>query len=106
MIDFCNKCGVCCNHLEIPPFYGPDDPSFIRLPQRLKDEIDEYIYSPLYKGEDIPCIWLDRSSGKCKNYEHRPNICKNFLVGSESCRGMRIDVGLTIEGFPIIADDN
>ena len=50
MTDHCHGCGVCCNHVETPPFYGPNDPSFARLPQHLKDEIDAYLKSPLYLG--------------------------------------------------------
>jgi len=102
MTDHCHGCGVCCTHVEPPPFYGPNDPSFARLPQHLKDEIDAYLKSPLYLGKDIPCIWLDRGTGRCKNHEHRPDVCADFEVGDEPCREMRKKVGLTLKGLPVV----
>ena len=39
--------------------------------------------------EDPACIWLDRKTMKCRYYEYRPMICREFAIGSEDCLGWR-----------------
>ena len=36
-----------------------------------------------------PCCWLDESTRTCRWYEHRPNVCRGFVIGGEECREMR-----------------
>jgi len=109
--DFCHNCGLCCMHMRTPPFIGGDDPEWNNLDPALKKEIDDFVIgnpSPRYElmvaheGAINPCIWLDLITGKCKHYEHRPSVCRDFHVGCESCRGSRKEVGLTIEGMPVV----
>ncbi len=35
--------------------------------------------------EPGPCCWLDPTTRKCRWYEHRPEICRDFELGGESC---------------------
>lgn len=82
----------------------PDE--FAAIPKALQDEINHFLNSPRYKfhfitGEhDSPCIWLDEATGKCKHYEIRPDVCREFEVGNISCRMLRKEVGLTVNGMP------
>ena len=74
----CTDCGVCCKTIGCPPFLAFERNE---LPDHLKAELSDY--SNLEKSGN-PCIWLT-SDNKCKNYEHRPMVCKDFEIGSESC---------------------
>ena len=70
--------------MNVPPFYGDDDPTWVALPLPLKVQIDLYVWSPDYSDDFIPCIWL--KDGKCQHYEYRPEICREFecpLNGSD-----------------------
>ena len=44
--------------------------------------------------EEAPCFWLDQSSGRCKHHEQRPEICREFEVGGESCLMFRKEHGV------------
>ena len=120
MADWCNNCGLCCMHMRTPPFLGYSDPEWRALPQELKDELNTWfrydgvlkriVNSPRYDmvdmkhGDDFPCIWLNLATGKCRHYEHRPSVCRDYEVGNESCRELRLAVKLTIKGMPVVAD--
>jgi Fe-S-cluster containining protein len=116
MADWCNNCGLCCMHMRTPPFYGEGDPSWAALPPELRAEIDQWVplepgtsprhdWMVAHDGPVNPCIWLDLVTGRCRHYEHRPDVCREFEVGSTSCRESRFLVGLTCKGMPIVADD-
>ena len=47
----CLKCGICCIFFEI---------------------------STLNKKAKEPCCFLDITTGKCNNYDNRPNVCRDF----------------------------
>lgn len=105
----CDGCGACCLMQCSPPMYvywldmpesddNRDDEDWCRvnsLPEPLKEELREYrrkIRESSGDGpnfDDFACIWLDESTMKCKHYEHRPSICRDFQVGSEECLGWR-----------------
>ena len=103
----CDGCGACCLMQQSPPMYvywldmpeddnNRDDEDWQRansLPSHLKDELREHRRRLRYGGkpdhDDQACIWLDQSTMKCKHYEHRPSICRDFQVGSDECFGWR-----------------
>jgi len=87
----CNDCGMCCMHMNVPPFtyMDGDEP-----PSEFKQEIDLYVNSVRYSDDAIPCMWLDVSTGKCKHYDHRPAVCKDFEVGGESCQLYRKEANI------------
>jgi Fe-S-cluster containining protein len=65
------------------PAYSPE------LPPDLLAEL-KTIHEGLLAGDDCcPCVWLDRVTGKCKHYAHRPPICRELEVGGEACLRLR-----------------
>lgn len=36
------------------------------------------------------CAWLDIESRKCRFHEFRPGICRDFEMGSDGCRLLRV----------------
>lgn len=46
--------------------------------------MDAHYDSPTYDPEG-PCFWYDAAAGRCKNYERRPNVCRNFEPGCLPC---------------------
>ncbi len=110
--DFCNNCGLCCMHMRTPPFIGDADPHWIKLSKALKDEIRNWVMGPSprydfmvqFKEKINPCIWLDLVSGKCKHYDLRPQVCRDYKVGCQSCRTLRKEVDLTVKGMPVVKE--
>lgn len=108
--NFCTNCGLCCMHMRTPPFIGPTDPEFKALPPELKKELNEWLstgqQSPRFSylernhSDNVPCAWLNVASGQCLHYEHRPQICRDYEVGSQSCRTVRKEYNLTVKGMP------
>jgi len=82
-------------HMRTPPFLGPTDPEFLTLPEALRREYLTWIESPRIdlldsRGqEDSPCIWLNQGTGQCRHYASRPQVCRDFEVGSEACLAFR-----------------
>jgi len=89
--DLCEDCGICCLHVNCPPLL-PEERE--RLPKSLRVEIDGYLDSIRYEDKDWPCIWFDRSTGKCRHYEHRPEVCREFEPGGEGCNRMRAEASV------------
>lgn len=103
--DHCNDCGLCCMHLNSPPFAIED---WRTLRPELQAQIEAYLDSPRYaqlNGADAPCLWLDRVTGKCIHYEDRPRVCREYPVGGAGCRAQRTEVDLTVDGLPVVLDD-
>lgn len=44
--------------------------------------------------DDLPCVWFDGNSRRCRHYEQRPAACRRFEIGSDLCRLSRCDIGL------------
>ena len=45
--------------------------------------------------ESKPCLWYDAVTRRCKHYEFRPEICREFGVGGEGCLRMRKEAGVS-----------
>lgn len=83
----CNDCGVCCSEMACPPFIGFE---IFELPEKLRREVlDRLANDPALETRKIPCYWLDEKTRRCKQYEHRPMVCRDFEVGCDSCRSYR-----------------
>lgn len=66
-----------------PPFLGFE---IYELPSGLRDEVLDWINNrPEREMSNLPCYWYDQETRKCKQYAHRPQLCRDFEVGSESC---------------------
>jgi Fe-S-cluster containining protein len=65
------------------------------VPDEAKRELADY-YAALHAGrtadrvrEELPCLWLDPQTRRCRHYEHRPVVCRDFEVGGEECLAHR-----------------
>jgi len=108
VLDNCDNCGACCFEQGSPPGYLlftgqitselikflPDDyERFVMMPADAKAEINDYIdrlENELTSGGG-PCCWLDIETRRCRWYQHRPSICRDFELNSEECHGWRDD---------------
>lgn len=118
IVTNCDNCGVCCMHMGTPPmfaaafppdghqvpewFIGCDDWRIIQsMPEAVRAELAEY-YRRVDAGEiedrtardDMPCLWFDLATRRCRHHEHRPTICREFEIGSEDCVRMRAERGI------------
>lgn len=60
------------------------------LPDALREEIALHQEEERQTGRTrhergLPCIWYDPETKRCRNYAHRPNICREVPVGGDSC---------------------
>lgn len=102
----CNGCGACCMQMRSPPsvvFWengqpvlvasngiesDPDDYAWLMAAPEEARRIDlEGIDSD--RPEECPCSWLDLATMRCRFYEFRPGICRDFEVGSPECLAHR-----------------
>ncbi len=103
--NWCHNCGLCCMHMATPPFCGETDSEWRRLPAKLQEGVNRWIYTPRRMlADEQPCIWLDQITGQCKHYGMRPQVCRDFEPGCRSCRELRTKVGLSIQGMPVVEE--
>lgn len=100
MSDHCNACGVCCMHMNSPPFMPEElDELMLTAPDVFRHykmakhsmEVGRKAHGMV---DGIPCFWFDMVTRRCRHYEHRPEICQEFEVNSLPCMSMRSDAGL------------
>jgi hypothetical protein len=54
---------------------------FDHLPsKRLRDVVTDRT-----KDANTPCLWFDEQTRRCRHWEHRPEVSRGFVVGSEAC---------------------
>jgi Fe-S-cluster containining protein len=88
--EACEGCGACCMHIASPP-YTPEEAAELEFtaPEVYRDfELAKYRRDSVVlagKSDEIPCAFLDMESKRCRNYEHRPKICRDFKVGCWQC---------------------
>jgi len=83
----CLQCGACCAHLGSPPIM-PDETE--KLPPELRDTVHAFLDADGWRSESYkPCYFWNSETRKCRIYEHRPAICREFEPGSEACRAWR-----------------
>ena len=85
----CDECGVCC--MGVNPIFTEDE--FVTIPMHLRVMLNVYMDSPRYSDGGNPCPWLDLCNGRCRHHEWRPDVCREFEVGGESCMRMRAEAG-------------
>lgn len=112
VIESCEGCGACCMEQGSPPGYlwlrqldpdarsaWPDEDDVKRvatLPAEAMAAVEEYAIK-LMAGEvsgEGPCCWLDRQTMRCRWHEQRPQICRDFEVGSMPCQAYRHAYGV------------
>jgi Fe-S-cluster containining protein len=65
-----------------------------------KQELADY-YAALHAGrgvdrvrQELHCLWFDVPTRRCRHYEDRPPVCREFEVGGEGCLGWREEFGI------------
>ena len=88
----CSDCGACCQEMCSPPFMPEHlgGTELAKLPAEVRASFDRGMILRAYFDwpEDEECFWLDGDL-KCEHYKHRPEICREFEVGSEACLNWR-----------------
>jgi len=96
--SLCDNCGACCMGQNLVPLDADREGKYAIPPALLAELLaiagPEGAFGPLSGDDGCPCVWLDRATGKCKHYEYRPRVCRDFKVGCETCIAQRIEVGL------------
>ncbi|NQT13177.1 MAG: YkgJ family cysteine cluster protein [Planctomycetes bacterium] len=71
----CCGCGECCMTMNHPPFCSDEIPEFTSYEEFTKGLPDR----PAGERPDLsPCFWLDVDTRRCKHYDRRPRICRDF----------------------------
>ena len=94
----CDGCGVCCLHMAVPPF---DTSEIDMLPAEILEDFEAVsetrrLQYAAHGTDYTPCGWLNMVTRQCRHYEHRPEVCRDFEVGSTPCVGMRTDAGFAV----------
>src|SRR5579872_2072415 len=94
----CEACGLCCEGNGSPvTIYAsrsewrdchPFRPR--GLPQELVHEIDEHL-GGLFRGQESQqrCLWFDADARRCRHYEWRPQVCRDYELGGIACLTLR-----------------
>ena len=104
----CDGCGECCTSVGTPPAFYPayaspewdgvaltdaeDYQHWLGMPETLRQELAayyRYAHTTRVNRDGMPCIWLDEQTRRCGHYDHRPQACREFEVGSEDCLAYR-----------------
>jgi Fe-S-cluster containining protein len=70
----------------------PGERNWYNLTDDLRIEWEEFVrtYQSPRQGElDPPCFWLNEETRLCKHHEYRPDVCRNFDIGSSGCLDWR-----------------
>lgn len=74
----CAECDACCCKLEVM-LMGDDD-----IPAKFTVE-DRWGGWVMRRLDDLWCAALDRGTMKCRIYQRRPAICRDFQTGASDC---------------------
>jgi Fe-S-cluster containining protein len=83
----CSSCQACCCKLEVL-LMGDDN-----VPVNLSCE-DTWGGSVMQRLDDGWCIAVDRNTLKCRIYERRPGVCREYATGDPECLGERSRAGI------------
>ena len=116
-IPSCEGCGMCCTYVGVPPGFGkfyygnadelpssvwttPDGITWRTMPEEVRAELIDYNAAVLAgtvedrTEEIVPCLWFDETTRRCRHYEWRPRICRDFERGQPTCLAIRKGEGL------------
>jgi Fe-S-cluster containining protein len=90
----CDGCGLCCEGIGSPvalfasrPGWEQNHPfRFPGMPDGLVQEVDDH-FSGLFRGQEPQerCLWFDPATRKCRHYEWRPQVCRDYELAGETC---------------------
>ena len=92
VIDCCDDCGACCLQTPVPPFDPGEEVARGVTAAQQKPILERLAADEQFS--DLPCVWFDVHSRRCRHYEQRPEACRRFEIGSRLCRLSRWDAGL------------
>jgi uncharacterized protein len=126
LADPCGGCGKCCRGIGLPPFeaanpeFGPqptvtrgmtagqydtavfDTELFVFMPAELRLAHAELLLNLSADPSGTPCAWYDADADRCRHYDWRPAICRQFTPGSDECVKLRSDPNAVL----VWQDDN
>ncbi len=83
-----------------PPFVtGDGELESLPLDIRRDLELRKKMRSDRGWVDDVPCFWLDLATMKCRHYDHRPSICRDFDRSSEGCHTWRAEFNVDVESL-------
>lgn len=93
----CSGCGVCCMHMSLPPYNAAEEAD---LPKEVAFDLGhcrdaKRMQENAHGILDQSCAFFDWTTRRCIHYDHRPQVCKDFEVGSYDCREIRLKAGLS-----------
>lgn len=96
--ETCDGCGLCCEGIGSPVVLYTTRPGFetkhpfrpVGLPQELILQIDEH-FMGLFRGQEPQerCLWFDAVARRCRHYEWRPQVCRDYELGGSACVALR-----------------
>lgn len=112
-VGLCESCGgKCCQRIGLPPFevanpdLGPqpvppgldvwmllDTELFLDMPAELRAEHAALVRDLAADPTGRPCAWLD-DAGRCRHYDWRPAVCRDWAEGAEPCVETRAGRGV------------
>lgn len=109
----CENCGACCMHMRSPPsvVMWENDQPVLRTSNGIDSDKDDYDWLMAAPEEarqiklarmdsdapdECPCCWLDLETKRCRFYEFRPGICRDFELGSPECLAHRASRGIDL----------
>lgn len=106
-VALCDGCSACCESIGLPPFevpnpdlgpvprkplspwavetYSPDLDTFLSMPAELRAEHARLVTEIDADPSGQPCAWLDRENKRCRHYEYRPVVCREWQPGGKGC---------------------
>jgi Fe-S-cluster containining protein len=96
--ESCDGCGLCCEGIGSPVALYASRPGWESqhpfrpegLPDELVREIDEQ-FAGIYRGQEPQerCVWFDSQARRCRHYEWRPQVCRDYELGGTACLLLR-----------------
>ena len=99
--DPCHDCGACCMEQVSPPGYTGQEFVFFSTPEDERRfsaapvEAQELVWAWQERIDSLPegallptgepCCWFNRQEKRCRFYEWRPSVCREFGVASDGC---------------------
>ncbi|MGQ0635806.1 MAG: YkgJ family cysteine cluster protein [Planctomycetaceae bacterium] len=94
----CDGCGLCCEGIGSPVLLYASRPNAAQphpfrpdgLPEELIREIDDRFLG-LVRGQEPQerCLWFDPEARRCRHYEWRPQVCRDYELGGDACISLR-----------------
>lgn len=76
----------------VPPF-EPGEDIALGVSDLQRKPIDDRIAADQH-FDNLPCVWFDLRTRRCRHYDQRPSACRRFEIGTDLCRLSRCDMGL------------